>query len=50
MDLNKWTEQHEFYTMSGVGKDIESIRNIARKWLDKGQLCTTLESIKDLKY
>jgi hypothetical protein len=49
MKLNKWTEEHIFYTLTGVAKDFKTIRFIAKKWLDKGDKCSTPESIIDLK-
>jgi len=49
MQHNKWCEQHVFYQVIGVGKDYESIRRLARQWLDKGEECATAQSIADLR-
>jgi hypothetical protein len=49
MELNRWTERHVYYTLVGAGRDLESIRRLARRWLDKGKLCATPESIRDLQ-
>jgi hypothetical protein len=48
MELNKWSENHVFYTLSGVAKDIKTIREIGRKWLDQGELCSSPESIRNI--
>jgi hypothetical protein len=34
--------------LAGVAKDLESIRRLARQWLDKGPACARPESIADL--
>jgi hypothetical protein len=49
MEHNRWSEKHVFYTLTGVAKDLQTIREIGRKWLDKGNLCATAESIEDLR-
>lgn len=48
MELNRWTERHVYYTLMGVGRDLESIRKLARRWLDKGKQCARPASIADL--
>ncbi len=48
MELNRWTERHVYYTLMGVGKDLESIRKLARRWLDKGRECARPGSVADL--
>ncbi len=48
MDLNRWTERQVFYTLMGVGQDIESIRGATRRWLDKGTACANPVSVADL--
>jgi hypothetical protein len=48
MEHNKWTERHVFYQLLGASKDLESIRRVARQWLDKGKQCAAAESIADL--
>jgi len=49
MELNKWSESHVFYTLSGVAKDIKTIREIGIKWLDQGELCASPESISKIE-
>lgn len=48
MDLNRWSERHVYYTLTGVGRDMESIRKLARLWLGQGRRCATPESIANL--
>ena len=48
MELNQWTERHVYYTLTGVSWDLESIRRLARLWLDKGNDCARPESIANL--
>ena len=48
MELNKWSERHVYYTLTGMGRDMESIRRLARRWLEKGHTCATSESIEGL--
>ena len=48
MALNRWSEQHVYYTLTGASGDIESIRRLARRWLDKGRDCANPASIADL--
>lgn len=45
MDLNRWSERHVYYTLTGVGKDMEGIRRLARRWLEQGRSCARPESI-----
>ena len=49
MEHNRWTERRVFYTLAGVGKDLTSIRRLARRWLDKGTDCARPSSIENLK-
>ena len=49
MELNRWTEKHVYYALQGVGKDFESIRAVAKAWLEKGAQCATPESVEGLK-
>jgi hypothetical protein len=49
MDHNRWSEKRVYYTLNGVAKDLKTIREIGRKWLEKGTLCATPESIEDLR-
>jgi hypothetical protein len=48
MALNRWTERHDYYTLTGTAHNVESIRRLARRWLDKGADCANPESVKDL--
>jgi len=48
MALNRWSEQHVYYTLTGASGEIESIRRLARRWLDKGRDCANPASIADL--
>ena len=48
MDLNRWAESHVYYTLTGMRPDIDSIRRLARQWLDKLVDCTKPESVADL--
>ncbi len=48
MDLNRWSERHVYYTLTGVSRDIESIRRLARQWLDRGHACARPESVANL--
>lgn len=48
MALNRWSEQHVYYTLTGASGEIESIRRPARRWLDKGRDCANPASIADL--
>ncbi len=48
MELNRWTERHVYYTLMGVGHDLESIRKLARRWLNKGVDCARPASIANL--
>ena len=48
MDLNRWSERHVFYTLTGVGQSVESVRKLARRWLEKGHDCAKPESIASL--
>jgi len=48
MDLNRWSERHVYYTLTGVGESMESIRKLARRWLEHGHACARPESIASL--
>lgn len=48
MELNRWSERHVYYTLTGVAHDLESIRRLGRQWMDKGQQCARAESIANL--
>ncbi len=45
MKLNRWSERHVYYTLVGVSHDLESIRKLARNWLDQGNGCAEPESV-----
>jgi hypothetical protein len=49
MDLNRWSERHVYYTLTGVAQDMQSIRKLARGWLEQGHACARPESIANLK-
>jgi len=49
MHHNKWSQQRVFYMLIGIGKDFESIHNLARQWLDNGKDCARPESIAELR-
>ena len=48
MDLNKWSERHVYYTLIRVGETLESVRGLARQWLDRGSGCANAQTISDL--
>jgi hypothetical protein len=48
MELNKFAERHVFYTLTGTATDMESVRRLARRWLEHGRGCTRPESIAGL--
>src|ERR1039457_4350974 len=45
MDLNRWSERHVYYTLTGVANNMQSIRQLAKRWLEQGKACTNPESI-----
>ena len=48
MELNRWSERHVYYTLTGMARDMESIRRLARRWLEQGHACAKPESIASL--
>lgn len=48
MELNRWSERHVYYTLTGMAHDMESIRRLARQWLQQGMACAHPESIAGL--
>ena len=48
MDLNRWSEKHVYYTLTGMAHDIETIRRLAKSWLDQGERCAQAESVSTL--
>ncbi len=48
MELNRWSEKHVYYTLTGVAQDLESIRSLAKRWLDQEERCARPESIEGL--
>ncbi len=49
MTHNRWSARRVFYTLSGVGGDLPSLRRLARQWLDQGEQCADSTSVKELK-
>lgn len=45
----RWVEGRVFYCLHGVEDDVQTLRQVTRRWLDKGRDCAYPESIKDLK-
>lgn len=50
MDLNRWSERHVYYAIQGAGKDFESIRKLAKGWLQQGAKCARPESVGKLAW
>jgi hypothetical protein len=50
MELNRWSEQHVYYALIGVGNDFASIRKLARQWLQQGAKCAEPESARKLHW
>jgi hypothetical protein len=50
MALNRWSEQHVYYALLGVGGDFESIRKLARQWLEKGPKCAEPDEVGRLSW
>jgi hypothetical protein len=48
MELNRWSERHVYYTLTGAAQDMESIRRLAHAWLDKEADCAKPESVGSL--
>ena len=48
MELNRWSEKHVYYTLTGMAHDVEDIRHLAKRWLDQGEFCARAESIANL--
>lgn len=48
MKLNRWTERHVYYTLTGMSHDFQSIRSLARRWLDQGDGCAHPGSVASL--
>ena len=44
----KWVGGRVFYCLHGVEHDFEAIRQVSRRWLDKGADCARPDSVKDL--
>jgi hypothetical protein len=45
MEHNRWVECRVFYVLTGVGHDLEEIRQLAKRWLDQGAGCAQPESV-----
>ncbi len=50
MDHNRWSERRVYYTVTGVARDLESIRKLAREWLDRGARCAMPAGIADIRW
>ncbi len=50
MEHDRWSERHVYYTLTGVGRDLKTIRRLAREWLDKGKQCANPGSIAGLDW
>jgi hypothetical protein len=48
MELNRWSEKHVYYTLTGMAHGMEAIRELAKSWLDQGDHCARPESIMNL--
>lgn len=47
-EQERWVGGRVFYCLHGVEHDFEAIRQVSRRWLDKGSDCARPESVKDL--
>lgn len=47
-EQERWVGGRVFYCIHGVEQDFETIRQVSRKWLDKGANCAKPESVEDL--
>jgi hypothetical protein len=50
MELNRWSEQHIYYTIQGVGGDFASIRKLAKQWLQTGRNTANPDNAGGLKW
>jgi hypothetical protein len=50
MGLNRWSEQHVYYAIFGVGGDFDSIRKLAKQWLKKGAKCADPDGVGRLAW
>ena len=48
-EQERWVGGRVFYCLHGVEQDFQTIRQVSRRWLDKGANCARPESVKDLK-
>jgi len=48
-EQERWVGGRVFYCLHGVEHDFPTIRQVSRRWLDKGADCAWPESVKDLK-
>ena len=44
----RWVGGRVFYCLHGVEQDFRTVRQVSRRWLDKGADCARPESVKDL--
>lgn len=49
MDFNRWTENRTYCVLLGKAPDWETIRQVGRRWLEKGALCMSPASLEDLR-
>jgi hypothetical protein len=50
MELNRWSERHVYYALIGAGSDFESIRKLARRWLESAPKCASAETVQKLPW
>ena len=48
-EQERWVEGRVFYCLHGVEQDYQTIREVTRRWLDKGVDCARPDSVEDLK-
>jgi hypothetical protein len=48
-EQERWVGGRVFYCLHGVEQDFQAIRQVTRRWLDKGTGCAQPESVMDLK-
>jgi hypothetical protein len=50
MDLNRWSEKHVYYAILGVGRDFDSIRKLAKQWLEKAAKTASPDDVGKLAW
>jgi hypothetical protein len=48
MELNRWSERHVYYTLTGMAENVDQVRGLAKSWLDQGTNCARPESVEHL--